>query len=284
MGKILKKAIYTCITGDYDKLITPLYVTPGWDYVCFTDNKHLESDFWDIRILNTEYTSTRKARHVKIMVSEFMPEYDITIWVDGNIQPNCNADEFVDNYLCENSDLGVSMHPDRNCVYQEIAACMKMRKDDILTLRQYDELLKSLDYPPFNGLVQSNVIIRRNTKDIHDFSKAWWKQVLKFSKRDQLSFNYIMHKLPINYNLFSTDILLEHFLLYKHLGNNPAKLRKGYGSNFYYFNALSDDKTIFVKKNSKVPDDVEDVSDINKFLYKNGLNGFNDFKIKIKGN
>jgi hypothetical protein len=38
------KVVYTCITGDYDTLIEPRYVTEGFDYVCFTDNPSLTSD------------------------------------------------------------------------------------------------------------------------------------------------------------------------------------------------------------------------------------------------
>ena len=33
-----RKTVYTCITGEYDELTEPDYITPGWDYICFTDN------------------------------------------------------------------------------------------------------------------------------------------------------------------------------------------------------------------------------------------------------
>jgi len=32
-----RKVVYTCISGNYDTLRDPSYVTPGWEYICFTD-------------------------------------------------------------------------------------------------------------------------------------------------------------------------------------------------------------------------------------------------------
>ena len=41
-----KKCIYTVLTGGYDDLLEPEFVTPGWDYICVTDNKELTSSVW----------------------------------------------------------------------------------------------------------------------------------------------------------------------------------------------------------------------------------------------
>ena len=40
--------VYTCITGNYDDL-QPVYQEEGIDYLCFTNNKDLESDDWKDR-------------------------------------------------------------------------------------------------------------------------------------------------------------------------------------------------------------------------------------------
>ena len=56
-GRLIKreetsvKICYTCITGKYDALIEPLVVTPGWKYVCFTDQTNFTSKVWEIRPL-----------------------------------------------------------------------------------------------------------------------------------------------------------------------------------------------------------------------------------------
>ena len=38
--------VYTVITNDYDTLRDPRVVTPGWRYVCFSDQP-IESDVWE---------------------------------------------------------------------------------------------------------------------------------------------------------------------------------------------------------------------------------------------
>ena len=44
-----KVVIYTVITGNYDSLSTPSFRSEGVDYLCFTNNRELQSDFWEIR-------------------------------------------------------------------------------------------------------------------------------------------------------------------------------------------------------------------------------------------
>ena len=42
-----KICVYTCITGSYDDL-QPVEKEEGIDYICFTNNQRLKSDFWTI--------------------------------------------------------------------------------------------------------------------------------------------------------------------------------------------------------------------------------------------
>ena len=46
-----KIVVYTAITGSYDDIITPQVVENDFDYICFTDNPDLKSEFWDIRYM-----------------------------------------------------------------------------------------------------------------------------------------------------------------------------------------------------------------------------------------
>lgn len=50
-------------------------------------------------------------------------------------------------------------------------------------------------YPENNGLISTGVILRRhNDPKIIETMDAWWNEVENFSKRDQMSFNYIAWK------------------------------------------------------------------------------------------
>ena len=46
------KCIYTYIIGGYDSVKEPKVVTPGWDYICVTDNPNLKSEVWNIVNIN----------------------------------------------------------------------------------------------------------------------------------------------------------------------------------------------------------------------------------------
>lgn len=83
-----KVVVYTCITGDYDKLIDPQFIDSGVDYICYTNNNTLNSNVWQIRPIPTDLdylTQVKKQRYIKINAHVMLPEYDISVWVDGNI-------------------------------------------------------------------------------------------------------------------------------------------------------------------------------------------------------
>ena len=82
----MKKVIYTAITGKYDNLQEPEYIPKGYDFICFTDHKINKSNsIWNIKhILPLYNDNTRVARKYKILPHRFLPEYDLSIWIDGN--------------------------------------------------------------------------------------------------------------------------------------------------------------------------------------------------------
>jgi len=85
MNKIV---CYTCITGNYDRLLDPLVVPSNIDFICFTDNWHQFSNVWQIRSVPkdlNELSNVKRQRIVKICPHRYLSEYDISIWVDGNI-------------------------------------------------------------------------------------------------------------------------------------------------------------------------------------------------------
>lgn len=86
---------YTCITGGYDKLKQPQVVTQDVDYVCFTDNERLSSTVWQMRRIPDELkhlSDVKKQRIIKICPHRYLAEYDVSIWVDGNIQVKNDLD------------------------------------------------------------------------------------------------------------------------------------------------------------------------------------------------
>lgn len=192
------KVVYTCITGGYDSLIEPTRITPGFDYVCFTDNKSLSSTTWDIRPLpkeTEELSQVKKQRYVKLNPHKLFGEYELSIWVDGNVDLKGDLNRFIDENIVDDISIYVPTHPSRNCIYAESNAVVKMKKDTSEIVNPQIDKYKAEGFPANYGLLQSNILIRKhNEPDCIRLMEAWSEEVMNGSHRDQLSFNYCCWK------------------------------------------------------------------------------------------
>ncbi|PKL73860.1 MAG: hypothetical protein CVV29_01220 [Methanobacteriales archaeon HGW-Methanobacteriales-2] len=90
-----KKVVYTAITGGYDDLVTPEYVNEDWDYICFTDTD-IESDFWQIKQMDdVNVDPVRKSKKYKILPHYYLPEYDYSLYIDGNCVIVGDINEYI---------------------------------------------------------------------------------------------------------------------------------------------------------------------------------------------
>ena len=200
-----KKVVYTCITGGYDSLLEPTYISEGFDYICFTDNKNLTSNIWNIRPLPNEtegLTQVKKQRYIKLNPHKILSEYDLSVWVDGNVEVKGNLNELL---ISDDYSIFVPTHPSRKCLYAESKAVLSMRKDKKENVEPQMKKYKEDGFPTNYGLLQSNILIRRhNNKDCIKLMEEWFNEVKNGSHRDQLSFNYVCWKNK-NINVFYMD-------------------------------------------------------------------------------
>ena len=237
-----KIVVYTCISGSYDSLKDVVKKESDIDYICFT-NQDIESETWEIKKIPEYLESleqTKIARCVKILPHLFLPEYEISVWVDGNIQVLGNINKFISENLTEY--FCISKHPDRICTYQEADAVINLKKDNDDIVSKQIEKYREIGFPENNGMVQSGIIIRKhNSKECVDISNSWWSEVRKWSKRDQLSFNYTIWNKDVKINIMKPSIISsEHFQIWTHTdrGNKIAYLRKNYDSIKNYINGI----------------------------------------------
>lgn len=193
-----KKVVYTCITGGYDSLLEPKYITPDFDYVCFTDNPSLTSSTWDIRPIPQELESLSKVkqqRYIKINPHKLLGEYDISIWVDGSVQLKGDLNKFIGESLERGVSIYVPTHPSRDCIYAEAKAVLSMRKDTKEIVNPQMERYEKEGFPKKYGLLQSNILLRKhNNPDCIKLMEDWFNELKDNSHRDQLSFNYVSWK------------------------------------------------------------------------------------------
>lgn len=234
--------VYTCISGNYDILRDVVNPESDIDYICFTDLP-IESNTWKIRPIPQflkSFDPTKIARCIKILPHLFLSEYETSVWIDGNIQVLGDIKKFINQNL--KNYFAIPKHPLRKCVYEEGTAVIDLKKDCSSNVNVQINLYKSKNYPKNNGMVQSNVIIRKhNDKRCVEISNTWWTHVRLYSKRDQLSFNYCIWKKNVSIDIINPNVIVgNHFQQWSHIHkkNKKVVLNSDYGSMKNYINGV----------------------------------------------
>lgn len=217
-----KLIVYTCVTGGYDTLNNPCFVTPNCKYVCFTDNPSLKSDIWETRqipAMALQLDNIRKNRYVKLHPHLLFPEYECSIYIDGNISITGDVNTFITTCNLERCSIVIPKHPWRNCIYEEAQECIKRGKDIPEHIMPQIQRYKNEGFPDKYGLTQNNIIVRRhNDEACVRIMEEWWSELLTGSYRDQLSLMYVLWKHPdfCIHTLPDTTCNSEYFVQVRH--------------------------------------------------------------------
>lgn len=239
-----KICVYTCITGNYDNLIELEQKEESIYYICFTNNKNLKSNTWDVRYINEDLDNLTLARKVKILGYQYLPDYDISVWIDGAINIEQPITKFL-NECCDFNeyDMIAFNHKYRDCIFDEINECVRMNKETVDNANKLALFLEANNYPKHNGLIESTVIVRKNNSSVNNLMDDWFNMLSTYSRRDQLSFNYCLWKNPIRIKFLDMYVFDNEY--FKHQGHNEIKRTNKYriifgDSNDFYFKYVTD--------------------------------------------
>lgn len=205
----MKISVYTCITNQYDGLRNYRKShNPNIDFICYTDNPNLiyNDKGWTIKHIPNDlmtFPKVKQQRLMKILPHRYLSNYDISIWVDGNIEIKCDIDDFLKNIDLEKYSFYTRKHPSRNCIYKEAKAVLRYRKDKVNNINSQISEYRKEGFPENFGLVETAVIIRKhNEKDCMILDNRWGKEIIEKSHRDQMSFDYVRWKTGIDIGYF----------------------------------------------------------------------------------
>ena len=212
-------AVYTAITNNRD-FLKDEQVIDGADFICFTDDSSLKSKVWDIRkVSNISKDPNRNAKIHKILAHKYL-DYDYSIWIDGSVSLLMEPEYLIKKYL-KNNDIAVFTHRDeRNCLYKEAKICIDKKLDDVSLIKEQVASYENNNYPADIGLYECTIILRKHTPEIEKLNNQWWAEICRYSRRDQISFNYVVDKLKISVG--TIDGLItdgNYFKLFYHNGN-----------------------------------------------------------------
>lgn len=190
------RAVYTALMGGYERLLEqPVARDSAIPFICLTDDPTLSSETWQIRIVTPAFPqdSVRSARALKIRGHDALAEFDETLWIDNSVLLTRDPGELLDGWLTA-ADFAVPIHSYRESVAAEFEAVGSMKVDD--PVRVYEQLMHYAAFAPevLSGRAHwTGVLARKNTPAVHRTMQHWLDNVLRYSRRDQLSIGLAIH-------------------------------------------------------------------------------------------
>lgn len=205
--------IYTAIFGPYEEIKTPLIITPGWEYICFTD-QDITSDVWKIVKVPPASDPKRQTNEFKIMYYKYVHD-SYSVWVDASFYINCDLSKWWQKNF--RGSITFMKHPDRDCFYEEAEKCIELKKDDEDIIRRQMNCYRSFNLPEHGGMVAAGIIMREDNLKTRAFCQHWAHYLSLGSKRDQLAWALANHitKIPTftDWNYQQTDefLIVPHY-------------------------------------------------------------------------
>lgn len=233
MRKII---VYTAIFGNYNALIEqPKF--DNVDYVCFTDQP-VESKSWKVVVVEPPFgnDNTRNNRYYKLLPYLHFPQYEFSIYIDGNFILKRNPQLLINKFITEDYSMACFDHAKtirdpRNCIYSEYQAIKNLSekgfsKDIQEVMDKQINFFRAELYPENEGLISGGVLVRKHHDNLmKKVSDDWWYFVKNYSKRDQLSFNFVAWKNNFKYNIIPGDIRRKNKYVY-FLGKHKTDIKK----------------------------------------------------------
>lgn len=220
------KAVYICITNDYDNLEEIkgyTYINFDYDYICFTDNKgYLKQKrygIWQIRPLwHKTSDPIRNNRFHKFFPHIILPEYEESIYIDSNI--NILSPFLFEEIKRKNKELLLPRHNTHVTIYEELLWGLKNKIDNPLLIMKETVAIMSEKHPFNYGMLECNIIYRKhNSGKIKNLMDEWWLWLNKYSFRDQFCFSHLLWKHHFDINSISfvnTRVAYKDFCVFMH--------------------------------------------------------------------
>jgi GT2 family glycosyltransferase len=195
--------VYTVITGGRDTLEDPLFVPPGWRFICFTDSSNVRSQIWDVRPLawsSPDGDPRRTARWHKVNAHKLFPKDPVSIWTDASVRVTGDWRYLL--WYLGSFDLASYRHYSRDCLYDEARECIRLGLDDSARILEQVTRYQAEGYPEHNGLLETTILLRRHLEpNMTRFAELWWGEISQGSKRDQISVNYVAWRLNLRFGV-----------------------------------------------------------------------------------
>jgi hypothetical protein len=219
--------VYTVLLGDYEQLNEQAVVTQSQiPFICLTDAPDLRSATWQIVQVPSHFRMDpiRSQRLLKICphLQGALAPYDRSLYIDNAVILEETPEKIIAHYGW-GGGLAVPTHSFRESVMDEFMEVARLGYDD--QSRIFEQLNHYLSYgestlaerPFWAGILlrdHRNATVRK-AMDI------WASHVLRYARRDQLSFNLAVHEAQLEPMRWEIDTCASWFHSWPHaLGRN----------------------------------------------------------------
>jgi hypothetical protein len=194
-----RRCVCTTLVGNYERLNEqPMAIGSDVPFVCFTDDPSLRSKTWEIRQISCvlERDPIRSQREIKLSPHKYLPDFDASLYIDNNVLLLEPPVAVFERYFPA-SGLALPGHSFRQSVADEFVAVYDLGLDEHgKIVEQLDHYLSSwpgvLDAKPFWSGIQ---LRDHRSERARAVLELWLSHVLRYSRRDQLSINFVAHEL-----------------------------------------------------------------------------------------
>ena len=202
----MKIVVYSAIFGGKDRICETQI--PGFNYVLFTDSD-IRSNIWSVIRVVPEHDPFRASRFFKLMPHRHLPDYDFSIWIDGNMQLLRNPVGLVNKFLVDPGHFHAQSAYDvvnfapkgsiHENLYHEANLCMRLHKDEPSVICSQVEAYRKEGFPETPALWMGGVIVRQHNHPCSiKLGEAWFAEIVKRSRRDQIALPYVLWKLGLD--------------------------------------------------------------------------------------
>jgi len=193
-----RMCVYSGLFGSYERLTPqPAFAGDAIDKILFTDDPALRSEDWEVRVVAPALRTDpgRSARRVKIMAHERIPDYSTSLYIDNSVQLKVAPSALLVQMLAPGERWAGVKHGYRGPVQEEAAVLLKMPEFDRpeRVAEQVEHYRKACPEALAAQTLWSAIIARRHLDPVvREVQVTWWEQVLRYSRRDQLSLPYAL--------------------------------------------------------------------------------------------
>jgi hypothetical protein len=196
--------VYTSLYGNLDDLPEqPVRAASNVDFIAFVGDPTRVSGTWTLRHLPPRLPGdpVRSARFAKLHPHLLLKDYDVSLYIDCTVLLKQPPEALFDALLFGRSEtMACLRHSQRDNMPDEALAILDLGFDDPETCLRQLRAYADGGQQGTVALIWTGLLLRfHHRKKVVTMMERWWEHVLRYSRRDQLSFCYVAEILHIRW-------------------------------------------------------------------------------------